>query len=379
MATEERRRAAMQRAIETGEPSATEPLILVQEITPVRQTGVLVYLPFAATGGELRGFVYSPIRMGDLFRSALAGHSLPVEIRAVDVDNPELPLFSTQGFDQAAGEGRPSSELTVPVAGRDWSFAAVATEGFVAAERPRFTILTAIAFALLAVASGLAAQSQRTALRRARALDAEIQRRATQKDVLLREMSHRIKNSISRTIAIVRQSSSSSATKEEFVESVTIRLRAMAAAQDLLIASGNDRADLADLLTSELQQLYGGKVRPLVVQGPQVSLNAQQTLALGLAVHELATNSLKYGAGASPDGELKLTWTIETNETRRELVLSWDEFIPEGAPFRPALSPTGNGFGIRLIEACVQTDLGGTVARYPHAEGIRVEMRVPLA
>ena len=362
----------------TGEPSATEPLTLVQEITAVRQTGILVYLPYFDANGEIEGFVYSPIRMGDLFPAALASHALPIAIRAYDTSSPALPLYSTPGYHAAAEAGHPTAELPRSIVARDWVFAAVAAQSFFAGELPRFTILTAFAFALLAIASGLAAHSQRIALRRATALDVEIQRRARQKDFLLREMSHRIKNSIGRTIAIVRQSSSGATTKEEFVESVTIRLRAMAAAQDLLVASGTDRADLADLIRSELEQLYGGKARPEIMHGPKVTLDAQQTLALGLAVHELATNSLKYGAGASPDGELKVTWTVESSDAGRDLVILWDEFVPEGASIRPAIAPTGSGFGTKLIETCVRSDLDGSVVRSPHAEGTTIELRIPL-
>ena len=377
MATEERRREAMLRALETGEPAATAPLILVQEITPVQQTGILVYLPFRRSG-EMRGFVYSPIRMGDLFDAAFSGHTVPIEVRALDAESPDLPLYSTPGFEEASDEGRPTAQTMLSVGGREWVLQAIATEGFVASEWPRFTILAAVAFALLALATGAAAQNQSTAVRRAEALNAQVERNVTQKDFLLREMSHRIKNSIGRTMAIVRQSSSSAATREEFVESVTIRLRAMAAAQDLLIASGTDRADLADLLTSELDQLYGGKARPHVMEGPPVSLDAQQTLALGLAVHELATNSLKYGAGTSPEGELKVTWTIEQRDAGRDLVIVWDEFLPEGAPMHPVLPSAGSGFGTKMIDACIRSDLGGTLERRMHAEGFVVEMRVPL-
>ena len=377
MATEERRREAMQRAMETGEPAATAPLILVQEITEVQQTGVLVYLPFRRSG-EMRGFIYSPIRMGDLFQAAFSDHTVPIEIRAFDAESPELPLYSTPGFEEASDEGRPTARTMLSVGGREWVLQAIATEGFVASEWPRFTILAAVASALLAIATGVAAQNQSTAVRRAKALNAQVERNVTQKDFLLREMSHRIKNSIGRTMAIVRQSSSSATTREEFVESVTIRLRAMAAAQDLLVASGTDRADLADLLTSELEQLYGGKARPHVMEGPPVSLDAQQTLALGLAVHELATNSLKYGAGTSPEGELKVTWTTEGSDAGRQLVIVWDEFLPERARMRPALPPAGSGFGTKMIDACIRSDLGGTLERRVHAEGFVVEMRIPL-
>ncbi len=379
MATEERRREAMLRAIRTGEPAATAPLTLVQEITQVQQTGVLIYLPYTGSSGGIDAFVYSPLRMGDLFRAAMAGHLVPIEVQAFDADSAELPLYSTPDFDAAVEAGRPVGQTTLSVGGRTWVIQGAATAGFVASQRPHFVVLTAVAFALLAVAATMATQNQATAVQRARALATEIEARVTQKDFLLREMSHRIKNSIARTLAIVKQSSSSTATKEEFVESVTIRLRAMAAAQDLLIASGSQKADLAALLTSELQQLYGGRVQPNVMRGPPVSLDSQQTLALGLAVHELATNSLKYGAVASPEGRLQVTWRTETKDERHELVLEWDEHVPEGAPLRPALPPTGSGFGTKMIDTCVRSDLGGTIQRQMHAEGLTVEIRIPLA
>lgn len=376
MFTEERRRAAMRLALETGVAAATAPLTLVQEITANQQTGVLIYLPpSGAADPEVRGFTYSPIRMGDFFDAALAGYDFPLELRVTDTADPTPPLFETPGFEPPQGLGRVRSSTTLSVAGREWRLDALATPAFTAAERPRYTLLSGLAFALLAVAIAAAVQSQSTAIRRARALNEAVQRNVREKDFLLREMSHRMKNALSRTIAIARQSAREAKTKEDLVESLSARLRSMAAAQDLLVRSGTDSADLADLLKSELEQIYGEATKPGLVSGPPVQLDPRQAQALGLVFHELATNALKYGAGSQAGGELRVTWSTHPGPSGRELRLTWKEQTPD--PVAADDTPAPSGFGARMIDACV-AELSGSLSRRPHEHGLTVELSIPL-
>src|SRR5690606_29044984 len=143
-----------------------------------------------------------------------------------------------------------------------------------------------------------------------------------EKDLMLQEMKHRIKNSITRVLAIARQTAANAKDIGEFSESFSARLQAMAASQDMLTRSRWQKADLGELLRIELAQVFGKELPGGVLNGPRVMLSETMTQALGLTFHELATNALKYGeAGNSPDA-LKVEWQVES---RGRLVLSWRE------------------------------------------------------
>src|SRR5690606_17815517 len=130
------------------------------------------------------------------------------------------------------------------------------------------------------------------------------------KDLMLQEMKHRIKNSIARILAIARQTSNSAESVGEFLSSFTARLQAMAAAQDMLTRSQWGRADLEQLLTTELCQVFGELQPAHTVGGPTVDLDEKAVQALGLTFHELATSALKYGDMAHEDAELLVTWSL---------------------------------------------------------------------
>jgi two-component sensor histidine kinase/CHASE1-domain containing sensor protein len=371
MASEERRHAAMERARATGAAAATAPVTLVQEITAERQAGFLIYLPSRLAGG-IEGFTYAPVRAGDLFAASLEGSGLPVSLRAWDVEAPEPALYETPGHADAAA-GALSSWATLTVAGREWAVAAVPLPAFDAGRGPGYTPFSAMIFALLALATGFAVYWQGTAIARARALGEAQRRSAAQKDLLLQEMAHRMKNALARVMAIARQAERESGSKEEMAETLAARLRAMAGAQDLLVRSGLDSADLGDLLRSEIQQIHGGETGLATLDGPPVKLDARRTHALALVFHELATNALKYGAGSQPGGELRIGWDIRPGP---ELRLVWEERVPGAAPV--AGSGPG-GFGSRMLDMLVRGELGGRLDRHLRDRGLTVEMAIPLA
>lgn len=374
MFTEERRRAAMTRALEIGAPVASAPVTLVQEITRDQQPGILVFLALESREDGLpEGFVYSPIRTGDLFRAALVNSGLGVELRAHDLAHPDEPLFQSAGFDPAAGPSRLMSGLTLPIAGREWRFLGheKATPGLMA--RKPFTVMTAAGVLLLAIATALAVQGMGAAIRKARALNAAQAQLMREKDLHLREMSHRLKNALTRVAAMARQAARGTASKEEFVASMTARLRAMADAQDLLTRSATETTDLRALLMAEMAQLQGDGESQPEVEGPAVSLDTRQTQSLGLAFHELATNALKYGAGAIPGASLHVSWQVVPDVGQRFLVLTWDERTG-----RPATEPTRKGFGSQLLDSCIKVELGGTIQRRYHERGFTADIRLPL-
>jgi len=380
MFSEKTRREAMQLAITTGAATASAAVELVQEITSVKQVGFLVYLPFRANGDEEEagampdGFVYAPFRAGDLHTAALEKPPvLPVVVKTFDISG-ETPveLYRSPAFDELRASNGMATIIEADIAGRVWRFEVHSTGGV--AHYADFLPVYALCAVLIVLAASLAAGArwQHKAVESAVALHQNTSRSLEEKELLVQEMRHRIKNSISRMMAIARQTASSSNTLQDFNTSFSARMNAMANAQDLLARSHWGRADLADLLKTELGQVFGDHVERSPVEGPTINLNERATQALGLVFHELATNALKYSGVADGKAELSVAWQYEGKGAKRALVLVWSEKgnVVEGEPER-------KGFGSRLVEASVRGELGGEIDRRFGADGMIVTFRIP--
>ncbi|MFD1695625.1 CHASE domain-containing protein [Roseibium aestuarii] len=416
MATEPRRRAAMEKAVLTGEPVATAPLMLVQEITDVKQTGFLVYLPWyksvelsalpdgeveaplperkpeddAATDGddglmsplsgpdglEIAGFIYAPFRTGDLHEAALeTGPYLPIVMDTMDVSEGErLPLYRTEGFEEAEKADRIRAEIKAKVAGRDWLFTIYPTSRFSDPERYYPVYGMGVAVILLAVCAALMTHALFRAVITARALAGANRRSLEEKDLMLQEMKHRLKNAIARIGAMARQAAARSESLEDFVESFQGRLLAMANAQDMLTRSQWSKARMSDLLRAEVSQVLGDDIASDALRGPEVDVNETATQALGLVFHELATNALKYGGVTGPEGNLSVTWTFEGKGAERKLVIDWQERRERA----PVPQQKRQGFGSRLIELNVNHELGGSLTRDIDESETRIRLEFPL-
>jgi two-component sensor histidine kinase len=220
----------------------------------------------------------------------------------------------------------------------------------------------------------LVARYQERAYDAKSALHEATEKSLLEKDLILQEMKHRIKNSITRVLAIARQTASQATDVKEFSASFSARLQAMAASQDMLTRSRWQKADLGDLLRIELGQVFGKDLPAGVLSGPEVLLDETTTQALGLTFHELATNALKYGEAGSSVGALKVDWSVDEGRGReRTLVLNWRE-----AGQKKLEAPAKTGFGTKLIDLNVTRELRGTIARDYQAEGLKVEIKIPL-
>ncbi|EMD83925.1 CHASE domain-containing protein [Pacificimonas flava] len=369
------RRAAILDALASGAPQASGPVELVQEITSRKQTGFLIYLPvYQGTGtpfsldpsGEALGFVYAPFRAGDLFSAALGDAAdAPVRVTAVDVVAPSIPLYESTLRTQRSGF---RTQTVIDVAGRRWRltleqtpFATRSKAGLYASAVVTLTLILAFALWLLTWSLMRSAAQNRE-------LASLSARRAEEKDFLLREMSHRVKNSIARIVAIADQTVRSSPDLATFEQSFSARLQAMAAAQDTLTRANMQGAPLRKLLLRELEQVFGTGGADLLVDGPDVVINEKATQALGLIFHELATNTLKYGNHAEG---FYVSWRIE-EDTEPRLCLDWVE-----GKTAIAAPPARRGFGTRLIDMSVRAELRGTLER-SYDQGFSVRMCFPL-
>ncbi|SMC40183.1 sensor domain CHASE1-containing protein [Fulvimarina manganoxydans] len=376
------RRSAILRSAVTGLPSATAPVQLVQEIDENRQRGFLIYLPLReVSSGSLLGtaeailaadgFIYAPFRAGDLVFAALSvGQDLPVSLQLYDsAIAPESLLFETPGRD--TGGIHPFSTVRrLSAGGRSWILAMRPDASFARSASDLPALLLAMTGIMLALMLALLAFSQARRAEAVAALADTTSRSLEQKDLLLREMNHRIKNSITRVLAIARQTGRYSQDLEQFMGSYTARLGAMAAAQEMLNQSARRRAAIGDLLSAELGQVFGEEMENCEIEGPAIEVDEAAAQALGLTFHELATNALKYGAVGGNDGAISVTWQHEGDS----IALVWRE---RSATSSPMSEPTRKGFGTRLIDMNIERELGGSIERRFEPEGLVVRITIP--
>jgi PAS domain S-box-containing protein len=199
------------------------------------------------------------------------------------------------------------------------------------------------------------------------------ERRAIERHIqlLMHEIAHRSKNQLAVVQAIATQTARSSSDLVEFLADFRDRLRGMAVATDLLIAQNWTRASLRDLIENQLE-LFAPTNADAQLCGPEVMLDAKATEAVGLAIHELATNAVKHGAWSKPSGRVKVDWRIEGTTSAPALFLSWCEFGANTEALQ------GKGFGTLILEKMVPTMLGGQAKIEFGEPGLCWSLTVPI-
>jgi two-component system, chemotaxis family, CheB/CheR fusion protein len=193
--------------------------------------------------------------------------------------------------------------------------------------------------------------------------------------LLTAELDHRVKNTLATVQSIALLTGQRAATIDDFRKAFERRLMALAQTHNLLTQSHWKGVSLRKMLAAELSPFGGGDSKPrFSTTGADVSLSPKQTLALGLAFHELATNAVKYGALSLSDrGSVAISWEVAASDGGATLQIQW---IESGGP--TVKTPTARGFGSRLIERALPTDLDGQVEIEFHPAGVRCLMRIPL-
>ncbi|MCO6415807.1 PAS domain S-box protein [Siccirubricoccus sp. KC 17139] len=184
--------------------------------------------------------------------------------------------------------------------------------------------------------------------------------------ILMREVDHRAKNALAVVQSVVRLTPVDD--PRAYARAIEARVSALARAHTLLAEQGWAGTDLSALVAVELAP-YGATSVSFV--GPAVPIAHTAAQPIGMVLHEMATNAAKHGALSRPGGLVTLRWWLEGGGLR----LRWEE---SGGP-SIAEPPTRRGFGSRLIEATVRTQLGGTVERRWEPGGLVCEIAVPLA
>ena len=173
------------------------------------------------------------------------------------------------------------------------------------------------------------------------------------RDLLARELDHRIKNLLATVQAIARQSFRNSDLAEESLQAFYGRLAVMADAHKLLTSKHSESASVDAVVETAIGPFFGKEQPRFTLSGADVELHAKATLSLAMALHELCTNASKYGALSNESGQVSIGWALTEGH---KLILTWRE---SGGP--PVVPPSGQGFGSRMIERALAADLGASV------------------
>lgn len=196
----------------------------------------------------------------------------------------------------------------------------------------------------------------------------ERKRAEEQRDLLVAEMKHRLKNTLATVQAIATQTMQG-ATQDERASFIA-RLHALAGSHDLLTREDWNRAPVRHLVSGALTPFKG--CHDIVLEGPDVWIDASKSLLLTMAIHELATNAAKYGALSKEGGQVSVVWKQTPEAARGALTLRWQE---RGGP--EVKPPARKGFGSRLIEHALQSECGGPILEYA-PEGLTCTLKVEL-
>lgn len=190
--------------------------------------------------------------------------------------------------------------------------------------------------------------------------------------ILLHELQHRVRNTLSIVRAIARKTTEKAGNFEDYVQHLDGRIAALARAQALVVRDPTGAIDLETMILDEMQTLGGGE--QLTLDGPPVRLNAKAGELLNLALHELATNALKYGSLARSDGAIAITWYVQDIEEKTRLVIEWQESLPQPTIFAIDME----GFGAELLTRTLAYNLHATTTMEFRPSGLFCRISVPF-
>ncbi|MBW9055630.1 PAS domain-containing sensor histidine kinase [Rhizobium mesosinicum] len=192
--------------------------------------------------------------------------------------------------------------------------------------------------------------------------------------VLIDELNHRVKNSLATVQSLAGQTARHADGLDDFLRRFEDRLLALSRAHDLLTRRHWEDAPLESLAREVLMPLAGDAAGRIKIDGPPAALNSRTALSLTMALNELATNAIKYGALSLEAGSLSLAWRLPDEAgAQPRLILEWHE---HGGP--PVTPPTRRGFGTRLMERCIERDLGGEFDLAFEPAGLSCRISIPV-
>jgi two-component sensor histidine kinase/CHASE1-domain containing sensor protein len=374
------RREAMQRAWRSGSPAASKIVELVQEGSEAKQPGFLIYLPLYertnnsindtspddlptahnAQSRPIEGFVFAPFRTHDLME-AVIGSQLSaikgIEVRAGTQTN--SPLVYTHGSMHWSGH----NEL-IHVADQTWSIRVSYGRFTGRLARPLSILIFGLALALVAAQLH---DMQRRRIGDLHDIAEERARHAEDRELMLGEMAHRMKNAFARIGALARITLHESKDLAEFEQQFDGRLRALSNAKQLLVAGTVDTVELGAIVRRELQLAGWPDDKVDAITGPEIALDEETAQSIALAVHELATNSVKYGA-LSGKGDLHVEWARADGK----ITLNW---IENGLKATPMFDQ--ENFGSHFIRSLIERQLKGGWTRTAGDHSLTIHIHWP--
>lgn len=193
--------------------------------------------------------------------------------------------------------------------------------------------------------------------------------------MLIDELNHRVKNTLSTVQSIVVQALRAPSSPEAIRDSIESRIFALARSHDLLTSDHWKGAGLHELVDNALEPfgVAEGRAERFVISGESLLIPPKATLTLAIAFHELATNAVKYGAFSNEAGSVLIDWSVEPTSSGRRLILRWRE--QDGPPVTP---PSVKGFGSWVIERGLAHELGGSVSLDYRPDGVFCTIDIPL-
>jgi PAS domain S-box-containing protein len=191
--------------------------------------------------------------------------------------------------------------------------------------------------------------------------------------MLVREVHHRVRNTLAIAQAIVGSTAKTSDTIDSFKDALIGRISALARTHLLMSDATRTLLDFEAMVKNELDPFSDSSGMRVALSGPPVEVSPRMAVPLGMALHELTTNAAKYGALSTLGGKVEVSWRRITDATRRHLEFDW---IETGGP--AVAPPTRKGFGAQLLEVVLPRQISATTNVDYRADGLRVTVRLPL-
>jgi len=186
--------------------------------------------------------------------------------------------------------------------------------------------------------------------------------------LLAQELDHRVKNMLTTVISMTKLTANGASSVTELRDKLLGRFQAMGRAHELLVASSWTDAQVDEVVRGTLDPRLHSNADRFVIFGPEVAIEPETALALNMALHELATNAIKYGALSADRGQVEISWAQDA-QSPSVIHLSW---IERGGP--PVEKPIGKGFGTRLLERAFASLEGSRVLLHHARSGVHCEI-----
>lgn len=192
---------------------------------------------------------------------------------------------------------------------------------------------------------------------------------------LLRELDHRVKNTLAIVQSITRQTLRSTPSAEDFADVFESRILALSQAHELLTRRAWGRPQLEEILQRTLSTFTEDVASRFDFHGPVVTFNAETAVSVHMAIHELIANAARHGALSTPEGRIMIDWSVDEAAAPALLTLTWRE---QGGP--PLLNqPSRHGFGSKMVHKGLARDLGGEAVLDFTPTGLIFTLRAPIS